>query len=51
MRPFWNDSPRNCVDIMRGRIPQTVLAKHYTPSGLRRLRARWEKAKESLKIA
>ena len=45
------DVPDRYVDIMQGRAPQTVLAKHYTPSGLKKLRTKWEKARELLKIA
>jgi len=45
------DVPDRYVDIMQGRVPQTVLAKHYTPSGLKKLRTKWEKARELLKIA
>jgi len=45
------DVPDRYVDIMQGRSPQTVLGKHYTPAGLKKLRAKWAKAAELLKIA
>ena len=44
------DVPDRYVDILQGRAPTSVLAKHYTPSGLRKLRAKWKKAEELLKI-
>ena len=36
--------PDRYVDIFQGRAPRSVLAKHYTPSGLKKLRAMWLKA-------
>jgi len=45
------DVPDRYVDIMQGRSPQTVLARHYTPAGLKKLRTKWAKAAELPKIA
>ncbi|RLE75437.1 MAG: hypothetical protein DRJ56_05755 [Thermoprotei archaeon] len=36
--------PDRYVDIMQGRAPRSVLARHYTPSGLKKLRRLWLKA-------
>ena len=44
------DVPDRYVDIMQGRSPQTVLARHYTPAALKRLRAKWERAAPLLRI-
>ena len=43
------DIPDRYVDILQGRAPTSVLARHYTPSGLKKLRSKWSKA--SLKVA
>ena len=40
--------PDRYVDIMQGRAPRSVLARHYTPAGLRKLRALWERAAHRL---
>jgi integrase len=37
--------PDRYVDIFQGRAPRTVLAKHYTGKGLRRLKRIYDKAK------
>jgi len=42
------DIPDRYVDILQGRAPTSVLARHYTPSGLKKLRSKWSKA--SLKV-
>ena len=44
------DVPDRYVDILQGRAPRTVLARHYTPSGLKKLRAKWAKAERLLRI-
>jgi len=36
--------PDRYIDIFQGRAPKNVLAKHYTPQGIRMLKAIYEKA-------
>ena len=36
--------PDRFIDIFQGRSPRNVLAKHYTPQGLRILREIYDKA-------
>ena len=36
--------PDRFIDIFQGRSPRSVLAKHYTPQGLRLLREIYDKA-------
>ena len=40
--------PDRYVDIMQGRAPQTVLARHYTPSGIKRLKRHYTKVEPLL---
>jgi intergrase/recombinase len=40
--------PDRFIDIFQGRSPRSILAKHYTPQGLRLLREIYDKA--NLKI-
>jgi len=40
--------PDRYIDIFQGRAPRNVLAKHYTPQGIKMLRAIYGKA--SLKV-
>ena len=37
--------PDRFIDIFQGRSPRNVLAKHYTPQGIRLLREIYDKAK------
>ena len=36
--------PDRFIDIFQGRSPRNVLAKHYTPQGIRLLREIYDKA-------
>lgn len=36
--------PDRFIDIFQGRAPKNVLAKHYTPQGIRMLREIYDKA-------
>jgi intergrase/recombinase len=36
--------PDRYIDIFQGRAPKNVLAKHYTPQGIRMLREIYDKA-------
>jgi intergrase/recombinase len=36
--------PDRYIDIFQGRAPKNVLAKHYTPQGIRMLKSIYEKA-------
>jgi intergrase/recombinase len=36
--------PDRFIDIFQGRSPRNVLAKHYTPQGIRMLKAIYDKA-------
>jgi intergrase/recombinase len=50
MRDFFSQElgkaliPDRYIDIFQGRAPRNVLAKHYTPQGLRMLREIYDKA-------
>jgi len=54
MRDFFSQEmgkafvPDRYIDIFQGRAPRNVLAKHYTPQGIRMLKEIYDKA--SLKV-